>query len=207
MVLADVMVPHLTRQSLPPNKTVQTCQSKTIKNETILHFWQQFLHPSLPWHTDLTQFKGNLRQRQHLRCILYSPSWGIGWWSKKTIKYYATKRHLYQYWPGSFIQEWIIMVTCQSKTIKNETILHFWQQFLHPSLPWHTDLTQFKGNLRQRQHLRCILYSPSWGIGWWSKKTIKYYATKRHLYQYWPGSFIQEWIIMVKPTRNGTFLN
>ena len=43
------------------------------------------------WHTDLTQRQGNFRQRKHLRCILYYPSWVIWWWSKKMITYYVTK--------------------------------------------------------------------------------------------------------------------
>ena len=32
-------------------------------------------------------------------------------------------------------------------------------------------------------------------------------SRKRRLYQHWPGSFIQECITMVIPTRNGNFLN
>ena len=81
------------------------------------------------------------------------------------------------------------------------------RQFVFPSLPWYTDLTQFQGKCLQGQHPSCIIYSPSWGVGWWSKNIIKHYVKKRRLYQHWPGSFIRECIIMVIPTRNGTFLN
>ena len=92
MVLADVMDSHMIRQPLTPNKTVQTCQSKTFYNELILNLLRQFLRPSLPWHTDITQYQGNLRQIQHMLCILYSKKWGIGWWSNKIIKYHVTKK-------------------------------------------------------------------------------------------------------------------
>ena len=80
MIIVDVTGPHLSRPPLSPNKTVQTCQSKTINNGPILCFWRHFLCPSTPWHTDLTKFQGIFQQRQHLRCIIYSPSWWIGWW-------------------------------------------------------------------------------------------------------------------------------
>ena len=110
MIIVDVMGPHMSHQPIALNKTVQTCQAKTMDNEPILCFWRKFLLPSIPWHTDPTQCQGNFQQRQHLRCIIYSPSWGIEWWSKKMIKYYVTKIRLYQHWTGSFIQECIIMV-------------------------------------------------------------------------------------------------
>ena len=96
--------------------------------------------------------------------------------------------------------------TCQSKTINNEPILSFWWQFLWPYPPWHIDITKCQVNFLQIQHPRCIIYDSSWGIGWWSKNTIKYYVKKRRLYQHRPGSFIQECIIMVMPTRNGKIL-
>ena len=92
MVLVDVTGPHLSRQPLAPNKTVQTCQPKTIDNKPILHFCRQFIFPSAPWYTDLTPFQGNFQQRQHLIFLIYSPSWGIGLWWKKMIEYYVTKK-------------------------------------------------------------------------------------------------------------------
>ena len=92
MVPVDVTGPHLIRRPLTSNNTVQTCQANTIDNEPIPSFWWKFLRLSLPWHTDITQWQWKCWQRQHLRYILYSPSLGIGWWSKKMIKYYVTNK-------------------------------------------------------------------------------------------------------------------
>ena len=92
MIYFYVTGPHLSRQPLAPNKMVQTCQEETTGNETILYFWRESLPPSTLWHTDITQCQGNCQQKQHLRCIIYFPSWGIGWWPKNMIKYHVTKK-------------------------------------------------------------------------------------------------------------------
>ena len=65
---------------------------KTTDNKLILCFWQHFLSPYTPRHTDLTQCQRNCQKIKHLRCIIYSPSLGIGWWSTKMINYYVTKK-------------------------------------------------------------------------------------------------------------------
>ena len=48
MIIVDVTGPYLSRQPLSLNKKVHTYQEKTIDNEPILRFWQQFPRPSTP---------------------------------------------------------------------------------------------------------------------------------------------------------------
>ena len=74
MIIVDETGPYISCQPLESNKKVQTCQARTIDDEPILYFWQQFVRPSTPWHTDITQCKGKFQQIKHLICIIYSPS-------------------------------------------------------------------------------------------------------------------------------------
>ena len=74
---------YVNRLPQTPNKMVQTFQAKTCDNEPIMCFWKQFLLPPPPCNTDQTQHQGELLQRQHLGCILYTRSSGIGWWSRR----------------------------------------------------------------------------------------------------------------------------
>ena len=114
VVLVGVMVLRLSHQPLTPKKTVQNCQVKNINNEPILCFWQQFILPSLPWHTDATQFQVNFRQIQNLRCNYILLVEILGGGQRLLYNIMSQKMRLYQHWTGSFIRECIIMVmpTC-----------------------------------------------------------------------------------------------
>ena len=95
-----------------------------------------FAHP-LPWHTDQTQCQRNCQQRQHLGYILYTLSWGILWWSRKTIKYYATKKacistltriiymDMYNYCDAN--SEWYIFQQEPTKKTKKSIQMHVWK--------------------------------------------------------------------------------
>ena len=83
----------------------------------------------------------------------------------------------------------------------------FLENFTSPSHPltFWSNTTSMKIKIKTTFEIHFIY--PIWGIGWGSKNMIKYYVKKRPLYQHWTGLFILESLIMMVPTRNGTFLN
>ena len=123
MIIVDLMVPYLSRQPLAPKKMVQTCRAKTINNELILRFSRQFIFPSSPWYTYLTQCQGN-DNKDNIWYALYIPQVErLGGGQRRWYNIISQKRRLCHHWTGSFIRECIIMVmTTRNSTFLNKSI-------------------------------------------------------------------------------------